>query len=155
MGAVDIRIRKTKGGSFRLVTSTVPPDTGRIRSPTAKCTAGTGLHDGFSTVGATLCGRDVLMEERGRRFFQVVCMGNALETRRVWPRTKAEPERWKMRLCGRVFAGERKEEGMARTIPYIWREGWISSSGSICWRHSWRDWCGAVILRRRTLKGLK
>ncbi|RDW86496.1 uncharacterized protein DSM5745_03138 [Aspergillus mulundensis] len=30
MGAVNIRIRKTKGGSFRLVTSTVPPNTGHI-----------------------------------------------------------------------------------------------------------------------------
>lgn len=30
MGAVNIRIRKTKGGSFRLITSTVPPDGGQI-----------------------------------------------------------------------------------------------------------------------------
>ncbi|KAL4906215.1 hypothetical protein BDW74DRAFT_151527 [Aspergillus multicolor] len=30
MGAVNIRIRKTKGGSFRLVASTVPPNSGHI-----------------------------------------------------------------------------------------------------------------------------
>ncbi|KAL4945156.1 hypothetical protein BDV06DRAFT_47791 [Aspergillus oleicola] len=30
MGAVNIRIRKTKGGSFRLITSTIPADSGQI-----------------------------------------------------------------------------------------------------------------------------
>ncbi|KAL4928482.1 uncharacterized protein BDV17DRAFT_97583 [Aspergillus undulatus] len=30
MGAVNIRIRKTKGGSFRLITSTIPADCGQI-----------------------------------------------------------------------------------------------------------------------------
>ncbi|KAL4778203.1 hypothetical protein BJX76DRAFT_153080 [Aspergillus varians] len=113
MGAVNIRIRKTKGGSFRLVTSTVPADCGHV----VEVPDGEAQRKDWSPRRFQYGGRNFVWKS-GRAdgksedggVFRSFGLETLYETKRVWPKDgsrtgKMEDETVGSRLCWGVKGG--------------------------------------------------
>lgn len=107
MGAVNVKIRKTKGKSFRLVTSTVPPDSGQIVEVPDR----EAHHKAWSPRRFEYGGRNFVWKS-GRAdgkvadggLFKSFAWETLYETKRVWPKEgsmtgKKEDETVGPKLC--------------------------------------------------------
>ncbi|OJJ00281.1 hypothetical protein ASPVEDRAFT_149244 [Aspergillus versicolor CBS 583.65] len=123
MGALNIRIRKTKGGSFRLVTSTVPPDGGQI----VEIPDGELQRKDWSPRRFQYGGRNFVWKS-GRAdgksmdggLFRSFTWETLYETKRVWPKDgsrtgKMEDETVGPKLCW----GEKGGNGATHSIYMV------------------------------------
>lgn len=127
VGAVSVQIRKTPGGSFRLVTSTVP-DIGNIveipdRETKSRQRAKTGLRGASSTAVATLCGKAGGKMAK-KRVLMAACSshlhGRRCMRRSVYgPRREARQVNLRTRPSECVYVGEKKVEAMGQRTRYI------------------------------------
>ncbi|KAL4913698.1 hypothetical protein BDW62DRAFT_205260 [Aspergillus aurantiobrunneus] len=134
MGAVNIRIRKTKGASFCLVTSTVPPDCGHV----VEIPEGEAQRKDWSPRRFQYGGRNFVWKS-GRAdgksadggLFKSFAWETLYETRRVWPKDGSRTGKMEDETVGPRLCWGEKGGGNGRLTRYTWLVGWICSLGSI------------------------